>query len=75
MFHERLARQVLLATPTRNRQEVEQEPGGVITSPTLLVPVLVWTEQNFLRLLLTAKVFRDLLGLLRLQPTSVEQRV
>ena len=34
-----------------------QGPGGVTTSPTLLGPVLVWTEGNFLKLLLTVKYF------------------
>jgi len=34
-----------------------QGPGGVTTSPTLLGSVLVWTEGNFLRLLLIVRNF------------------
>jgi len=25
---------------------IDKEPSGVITSPTLLVPVFVWSQQN-----------------------------
>jgi len=47
MSQERLARQVLLATPTGKRPRVVQGPGGVTTSPTLLGPVLV-CQKNYL---------------------------
>jgi len=41
MLQERLARQVLLPTPYKESDpEVDQRPGGVITSPTLLGPDL-----------------------------------
>jgi len=33
--------------------EVVQGPAGVTTSPTLLGPILVWSQQNYLNLLLT----------------------
>ena len=59
MSHERLASHVLLATPRTSGQEVVQGPGGVITSPTLIGPVLVWSRQNYLRLLLTVRYFES----------------
>jgi len=31
-------------------------PGGMTTSPTLLGPVLVWSQQNYLRLLLIVRI-------------------
>jgi len=34
-----------------------QGPGGVTTSPTLLGPVLVWSQQNYSRLLLIVRYF------------------
>jgi len=34
--------------PKESGPEVDQGPGGVITSPTLLGPVLVWSQQNYL---------------------------
>ena len=43
----RLARQVLLATPTGKRPRVRPRTRWVITSPTLLGPVLVWSQQNY----------------------------
>jgi len=39
--------------PQENGQQAAKAPGGVITSPTLLDPVLVLSQQNYLRLLLT----------------------
>jgi len=36
----------------------------VTASTTLLGPVLVWSQQNYVRLLLIREVFRVLLGLL-----------
>ena len=33
--------------------EAIQEPGGLTTPPTLLGPVLVWNQHNYLRLVLT----------------------
>ena len=41
-------------------QEVDQGPSGVITSPTLLGPVLVWSQQSCQRLLKTMKYFETL---------------
>jgi len=46
----RLARQVLLATLTVKRPRGRQRLGGVTTSLTLLGSVLVWSQQNHLRL-------------------------
>jgi len=37
--------------------EVVQGTGDVITSPTLLVPVLGWSQQNYVRLLKTVRCF------------------
>jgi len=42
-------------TPTGKRPEVVQTPGGVTASPTLLGPVLVRSQQNYQRLLLTVR--------------------
>jgi len=53
-----LAKHVLLATRRENGPEVVQGPGGVRTSPTLLGPAFVCSQQNYLRLLLTVKYFR-----------------
>ena len=47
----------LQSTPTEKRSKVCQGPGGVTTSPTLLDPVLVWSQQNYLRLLLIVRYF------------------
>ena len=35
--------------------EVLRVPGGVTTSPTLLDPVLVWSQQKYVKLLLTVR--------------------
>jgi len=37
--------------------EFAKGPGGVTTSPTLLGPILVWSQQNYLRLLLIVRYF------------------
>jgi len=37
--------------------EFVQGPDGVTTSPTLLGPVLVWSQQNYLKLLLIVRYF------------------
>ena len=39
--------------------KVVQGPGGVTTSPTVLGPVLVWSQRNYLRLLLTLGYFKS----------------
>jgi len=39
--------------PRESGPEVVQAPGGVTTSHTLLCPVLVWSQQNYLKLLNT----------------------
>jgi len=41
MSQERLARQVVLVTPTENGEKVIQAAGAVTTSRNLLVPILV----------------------------------
>jgi len=38
-------------------QFVCQGPGGVTTSSTLLGPVLVWSQQNYLKFLLIVRYF------------------
>jgi len=47
-----------------NGPKFVQGPGGVTASPTLLDPVLVWSQQIYMRLLLIREVFRVILGLL-----------
>jgi len=42
--------------------EVDQGPGGGTTSPTLLGPVLMWIQQNYLKSLLTVKYLESCLG-------------
>jgi len=51
----RLVRQALLAKPMGKHPDVIQGLGGVTASPTLLDPVLVWSKQNYLKLLLNAR--------------------
>jgi len=41
--------------PPQIGPEVVQGPGGVITSSTLLGPVFVWSQQNYLKFLLTVR--------------------
>jgi len=41
--------------PLENNIDVVQDPGGVTASPTLLSPVLVWSQQNYLKLLVTVR--------------------
>jgi len=43
--------------PQESGQEVVQVAGYVTTSPTSLDPVLVWSQQNYLRLLLIVRYF------------------
>jgi len=44
---------------------LESGPGGVTKSPTLLGPILVWKQQNYLKLhAVDREVFRVLPGLL-----------
>jgi len=43
--------------PLESGPKFVQGPGGVTTSPTLLGPVLVWDQQNYLRLLLIVRYF------------------
>ena len=45
------------STPTESCSKFDQGPGGATTSPTLLGPVLVWSQQNYLRLLLIVRYF------------------
>jgi len=65
--------------PRESGPEVVQGPGGVTTSPTLLGPVLVWShvlvwsQQNYLKLVKNLEVFWTLLGLLPPQ-LSPEER-
>jgi len=43
--------------PWEKGPEVNQRPGDVITPPTLRGPVLVWSQQNYLKLLRTVRYF------------------
>ena len=43
--------------PRESGPKVVQGPGGVTAPPTLLGPVLVWSQQNYLRFLLIARYF------------------
>jgi len=45
--------------PRESSPEVEQIPGGAITSPTLLCPILVWSQQNYQSLLITPGCFES----------------
>ena len=45
--------------PRKSGQEVALGPGGVTTSPILLVPFLLWSQQNYLKLLLTVRYFES----------------
>jgi len=56
MSQERLVRKSFLLHPWESGPEVDQRPGGVTTSPILLGPVLVWSQQNYLRLLKTRDI-------------------
>jgi len=42
-------------SPRESGPKFVRVPGGVTTSPTLLGPVLVWSQQNYIRLLLIAR--------------------
>jgi len=54
--HETVVRQVLLAKPTGKRPRGRPKSGwSDYTSPTLLAPVVVWSQQNYLKLLLTVR--------------------
>jgi len=41
--------------PRESGPNFVQGPGGVTTSPILLGPVLVWSQQNYLKLLLIVR--------------------
>jgi len=41
--------------PRESGPKFVQGPGGVTTSPTLLGPVLVWSQQNYMRLMLIVR--------------------
>jgi len=45
--------------PRESRPEFDQGAGGVTTSPTLLGPVMAWSQQNYLRLLLILRCFES----------------
>ena len=47
----------LQSTPTRKRLRGRRRTGGVTTFPTLLGPVFMWSQQNYLRFLLIATYF------------------
>jgi len=48
--------------PRDSGPEVVQGPGGVTTSPTLLGPVLVWSQRNYQRLLLAVRCLESFQG-------------
>jgi len=41
---------ILILHPWESTPEIDQEPVGVTKSLTLLGPVLLWSQQNYLRL-------------------------
>jgi len=49
----------MLATPTGSGPKVDHGADGVITFPTFLSPVLVWSQHNYLRLLKTERYFES----------------
>jgi len=59
MFRETLAKQVLLATLTKNAPEVDQGPNGAIKSPSLLGSILVWNQLCYQRFLKTVRYFES----------------
>ena len=61
--------------PRQSGPEVDQKPGAVITSPPWLSPVLVWSQENYHRLLLTASFFSCFGLLLSLWPSREEKLV
>jgi len=73
MSQERLARHVLLATATGKRPQIEEGPGGVSTTPTLLGPVLVWSQQKPFAIAENREMLRVLLGLVPLRPSQEEK--
>jgi len=58
----RLARQVLLTKPTGKQPSGHPRTRWVTTSPTLLGPALVWSQHNYLKLLLTMRYFESSQG-------------
>ena len=48
--------------PRESHPNVVQGPGGVTSSPTLLGPVLVWSQQNYLKLLLIVRFSKSSYG-------------
>ena len=70
MPHERLVRQVLLAKPTESNPKVFQGLGGVIAYLTLLGPILVWSQHNYLKLLLTVRYSKSSYGCCPRDPHS-----
>jgi len=57
MSQNRRARQVLVIYLRESVSEVNQRPGGVTTSPTLLGRVLVWSQRNNQKFLKTVRYF------------------
>jgi len=55
MSHKRLARQVLLAKHTGKWPRDRPRPSWMTASATLLGPVLLWSQQNYLKLMLTVR--------------------
>jgi len=48
--------------PRDSDSKIVQAPGGVTSSPTLLGPVLVWSQQKYLKLLLIVRFFKSSYG-------------
>jgi len=55
-----VARRFLLTLPGEIDPEVGQEPSGVIISASVISPVLVWSQQNYEKLLKTVKYFESI---------------
>jgi len=72
MLRERLASPAGY-THGKAAKKVAQGPGGMITSPTFPGPVLVWSQQNYLRFTVGHEASRFFLQLLPPQPSPEEK--
>jgi len=72
---ERLARQVCWLHPRESGEEIEQGPGSVITSFTLVGPVFSVVPAGLSKVTENREVFRLFLGLLTPRSSPEEQRI
>jgi len=69
----RLVRKAILAKPTGKRPDIILGLGGVTASPMLVGSILVWSQQNYLQLLLTVGILSSPADA-ALQPSLEENR-